>query len=185
MALANVTQEILKAADEKAAAIKAEADAEIAKINAAADAKIAETKEKEDKRLKEAVERLSRQELSSAELESKKIVLAKKKEILKEAFDSALSELENASDDAKLKQYRAMVEVAKTIIENPKALMSEKDSFTAADLGVFSVEKDSRIAAGLILQSEDGQMEVDMQYSTILQSIWDREIKTVSDILFG
>ena len=113
MALANVTQEILKAADEKAAAIKAEADAEIAKIRADADAKVA------------------------------------------------------------------------TIIENPKALMSEKDSFTAADLGVFSVEKDSRIAAGLILQSEDGQMEVDMQYSTILQSIWDREIKTVSNILFG
>ncbi len=185
MALANVTQEILKSADERAAAIKAEADAEIAKIVADADAKIAELKEKEDKRLKEAIERLSRQEMSSAELESKKIVLAKKKEILTETFDKVLSELVNAPADVKLAQYKAMVEVAKGIIDNPKAIMSEKDSFTAADLGVLSVEKDGRIAAGLILQSEDGQMEVDMQYSTILQSIWDREIKTVSDKLFG
>ncbi len=185
MALANVTQEILKAADEKAAALKAEADAEIAKINADADVKISEMKDKEDKKLKEAIERLSRQELSSAELESKKIVLAKKKDLLADAFESTLADLENASSDKKLVQYKAMVEAAKKIIENPKAIMSENDSFTAADLGVSSVEKDSRITAGLILQSEDGQVEVDMQYSTLLQSIWDREIKSVSDILFG
>lgn len=185
MALANVTQEIVKAADEKAAALKAEADAEIAKINADADAKIAETKEKEDKRLKEAVERLNRQELSSAELESKKIVLAKKKELLTEAFESTLASLEDAPSDVKLEQYKAMVEVAKKIIENPKAIMSESDSYTAAELGVSSVEKDGRIKAGLILQSEDGKVEVDLQYSTILQAIWDREIKSVSDILFG
>ena len=102
MALANVTQEILKSADDRAAAIKAQADAEIAKISADADAKISEMKDKEDKKLKEAVERLSRQELSSAELESKKIVLAKKKELLTEAFDGTLADLENASSDVKL-----------------------------------------------------------------------------------
>ena len=181
MALANVTQEILKSADDRAAAIKAQADAEIAKINADADAKISEMK---DKKLKEAVERLSRQELSSAELESKKIVLAKKKELLTEAFDGTLADLENASSDVKLEQYKAMVEAAKKVIANPKALISENDSFSAADLGVSEVVKDSRIKAGLILQSEDGQVEVDMQYSTILQEIWDREIRSVSEILF-
>ena len=58
MALANVTLEILRDADDKAAALKAEADAEIVKINADADVKIAELKEKEEKRLKEAIERL-------------------------------------------------------------------------------------------------------------------------------
>ena len=102
MALSNVTQEILVDADAKAAAIRAEADAEIAKINADADARIAELKDKEDKRLKEAIESLNRQEISSAELESKKIVLAKKKELLTEAFDGMLSQLENASSDEKL-----------------------------------------------------------------------------------
>ena len=169
MALSNVTQEILADADAKAAAIRAEADAEIAKINADADARIAELKDKEDKRLKEAIESLNRQEISSAELESKKIVLAKKKELLTEAFDGMLSQLENASSDEKLKHYKAMVQVATGIIDKPKALMC----------------KDARISSGLILQSEDGSVEIDMQYSTLLQSIWDREIKAVSDILFG
>lgn len=185
MALANVTLEIIKAADERAAALKAEAEAEIAKINADADAKIAELKEKEDKRLKEAVERLSRQEMSSAELESKKIVLAKKKEVLVEAFTTALQDLEKAPSDEKLKDYKAMVVYAKRIIENPTALMSANDKFTAAELGVSAVKVDPRISSGLILQNEDGTIEVDMQYETLLQNIWDRDVKAVSDILFG
>ncbi len=185
MALANVTQEILADADFKAAAIRAEAISEAAKIAADADAKIAELKDKEDKRLKETIESLNRQELSSAELESKKIVLAKKKELLSQAFEGMLSDLENASSADKLIHYKAMVKVAEGIISKPKAIMSENDDFTAADLGVSAVVKDARISSGLILQSEDGSVEIDMQYSTILKSIWDREIKAVSDILFG
>ncbi|TQS77426.1 MAG: hypothetical protein A3205_07510 [Methanomassiliicoccales archaeon Mx-03] len=185
MALANVTLEILRDADDKAAALKAEADAEIVKINADADVKIAELKEKEEKRLKEAIERLDRQEMSSAELESKKVVLAKKKEVLAEAFNSALEGLEKAPSDVKLRQYKAMVESAKKIIENPTALMSQNDKFTAEDLGVRAVKTDSRISSGLILQNEDGTIEVDMQYETLLQTIWGRDVKAVSDILFG
>ena len=89
MALDKVTQEILKDADDKAAAIRAEATVEIDKIKADADARIAEMKEKEDKRLKDEIALLERQEVSSSELESKKIVLAKKKEVLAKAFDQA------------------------------------------------------------------------------------------------
>ena len=110
MALDVVKSEINKSAEDAAAAIKAEADAEVAKIMAAADAEIAAMNEKEEKRLKEAVERLGRQELSSAELESKKIVLAKKKEILARAFEETLASLESAPAKEKLAQYKKMVE---------------------------------------------------------------------------
>ena len=183
--LANVTQEILKVAQDKAKAVQEQASAEVARIAGDAASKIAEIEEKEAKKRTEEVERLKRQEISSAELESKKIVLAKKKDVLARAFNETLSDLENAPAEKKLAQYKAMVKAVKGIIDNPKAIMSDRDSFTAEDLGVSSVEKDSRIKAGLILRSEDGQVEVDMQYSTILQSIWNREIKTVSSILFG
>ncbi len=185
MALENVTQEISRDADEKAAALKAEADAEISRIAADAEARIAELKEKEDRRLKDEIDRLDRQEMSSAELESKKVVLAKKKEIMSAAYDDVLSQLEGAPPDVKLAQYKAMVVQAKGIIDKPKALLSSNDKFTAKDLGVSSVEVDDRISGGLILQSEDGSVEVDMQYSTLLQEIWNNEIKAVSDILFG
>ncbi len=183
--LANVTQEIRKAAEDEVSKIKADAKAEADRILADATAKVTELEEKEAKKRDEEVERLKRQELSSAELESKKIVLAKKKEVLAKAFDQTLSDLENAPVDKKLEQYKAMVKKVKDVIPNPTAIMSVNDDFTAEQLGVTKVLKDERVAGGLILQSEDGQVEVDMQYSTILQSIWNREIKTVSNLLFG
>ena len=48
-----------------------------------------------------------------------------------------------------------------------------------------SVEKDARVSSGLLLQSEDGSVEVDMQFRVILQGIWDKNLKQLSDILFG
>ncbi len=63
--------------------------------------------------------------------------------------------------------------------------MSKHDTFTAEQLGVKSVEKSDNIRAGLILRSPDGTVEVDMQYSVLLQSIWDSNLKVISDILFG
>lgn len=185
MALDNVTKEIMASADKQAGEIKSQSDAEVKAILAEADALISDMKEKEGKKLKETVERLRRQELSSAELESRKIVLSKKKEVLAQAFEEVLADLESASESVKLEQYKKMVESVKDLIDKPKAFMSEKDDFTAKSLGVKSVEKDSKIRAGLILQSEDGTVEVDMQYETILRAVWDRELKAMSDILFG
>ncbi len=158
---------------------------EIAAINAQTNAQISEMKEKQDKRVEEEKETLARQERSSADLESKKLVLSKKKEILTEAFETALQQLENVPANKKLAYYKAMVDSAKTIIPAPKAIISEKDNFSAADLGVVSVEKDPKVRSGLLLQSEDGKIEVDMQFEVILQNIWDNNLKQLSEILFG
>ncbi len=185
MALNNVTAEIRTLTDEAVKKIQAETAQEIARIQSETESKIAGLKESEEKRLADTIDRMDRQEVSSTELESKKIVLAKKKEILSQVFDETLADLENAPADVKLEQYKSMVEYAKTVIPEPIAYMSENDDFSAGDLGVKDARKDSRIVAGLILQSEDGQVEIDMQYSALLRMVWDRGIKNVSDILFG
>ena len=185
MALDNVTKEIMDSAEASAAAIRAEGEAEAAKIMAEADAVISDMKTKEDKRLKEVIEQLGRQVLSSAELESKKIVLSKKKEILEKAFAESLEALESAPAATKKKQYKQMVDAAKKVIDDPKAYCSKGEKITAEDIGVSKLEKVANITGGLILESKDGTIQVDMQYKAILQTVWDREMKSLSDILFG
>ena len=185
MALDNVTKEITESAKASAAAIEAEGEAEAAKIMAEAEAVISDMRTKEDKKLKETIEQLGRQVLSSAELESKKIVLSKKKEMLEKAFAESLASLESASPAAKKKQYRQMVDAAKKVIDDPKAYCAKNEDITAADIGVSKLEKVSSITGGLILESKDGTIQADMQYRTILQAVWDRELKSLSDILFG
>ncbi|MDR0334674.1 MAG: hypothetical protein LBH69_02155 [Methanomassiliicoccaceae archaeon] len=185
MALDNVTKGIKDSAKASVEAIEAERDAEVAKITAEADAVISDMKAKEDKKLKEAIEQLGRQVTSSAELESKKIVLSKKREILEKAFAESLASLESAPAAARKKQYKQMVDAAKKVIDDPKAYCSKDEELTASDIGVSKLEKIGGITGGLILESKDGTIRVDMQYRTILQTVWDREMKGLSDILFG
>ncbi|MDR0777854.1 MAG: hypothetical protein LBE48_00220 [Methanomassiliicoccaceae archaeon] len=185
MALDNVTKDIRDSARAAVASIEAGRDAEVAKIMAEADAVISDMKSKEDKRLKEAIEQLGRQMLSSAELESKKIVLSKRREILEKAFAESLASLETASAATRKKQYKQMVAAAKKVIDDPKAYCAKDETITAEDIGVSKLEKLNSITGGLILESKDGTIQVDMQYRTLLQTVWDREMKGLSDILFG
>ena len=185
MAFEDVMKEILADANEKVKSIQDSAREEIAKIDSDAEAKISEMKVNEDKRLKSEIELLRRQEISSAELESKNMVLAKKKEILSRAFSEALAEMEGAPKKDKLDRYKKLIKDSKKLIAKPIAVISDKDGFSAEELGVEAVETDKKIRAGLILRSKDGTVEVDLQYRTLLEGIWSRELKALSDILFG
>lgn len=185
MALDDVKLEIQKSAEQAAAALMAEAESEASVIMAEAQTEVSAIKEREDRRLAESVERLKRQEISSAELESKKIVLAKKKEILNKAFDVTLSSLESAPEADKTAMYKKMVASARSVIAEPKVYVPVGSTATAEELGVSEVVKSDKVSAGIMLENADGTLMVDMQYRTILQSIWDREMKAISDILFG
>ena len=81
--------------------------------------------------------------------------------------------------------YKKMVASGKAVIGNPKVYVPAGCNASAADLGVSEVIPSDKITAGVILENDDGSLQVDMQYRTILQSVWDREMKTLSDILFG
>lgn len=105
--------------------------------------------------------------------------------MLSKAFDAALQHLEDMSSDKKLECYRAMLKKASPIVSSPNVVLSPGDGFTAEDLGVPSVETSDAVRAGMILRSEDGSVEVDLQFAVLLRSIWDRNLKAVSDILFG
>lgn len=185
MALENVTKEIQADADAKVKSIQDSAKAEIDKICADANASISDMKKIEDRKLKSEIERLDRQVTSSSELESKNLVLTKKKEILARTFNDVLTEMESSSKADKLKRYKSLIKEAETLIPGPIAVISDEYNFSAEELGVESVEKDGRIKAGLILKSKDGSTEVDLQYKTLLTGIWDSNLKALSDILFG
>jgi len=185
MALENVTKDIQADADAKVRSIQDGAKAEIDRIFADAEAAISDMKEREDKKLESEIGRLDRQVISSAELESKNLILAKKKEILARTFNDVLAELESSSKKDKLARYKSLIEEAGQLIPDAIAVISDKDDFSAEELGVEAVEKDNRIVAGLILRSKDGSTEVDLQYKTLLTGIWDSNLKALSDILFG
>jgi V/A-type H+-transporting ATPase subunit E len=49
--------------------------------------------------------------------------------------------------------------------------------------GVDSVQE-TEMDAGIILESKDGMFRLDYRFKTMLQDIWEKELKNVSNILF-
>ena len=185
MALDNVRKDIIESAKAQAAEQMQAAQKEAAAVLADAEAKISEMRKREGKKLEEALEHLRRQELSSAELESKKIVLAKQKEILNRAFQESLAALEDSKPATKKQYYAMMVEATKGLLDEPKIYCPMGEKARLKDVKAHSIVEDEGITGGLVLESQDGSVRVDMQFSTILQSAWDKELKSLSDILVG
>lgn len=185
MALDNVLKDIVEAAEAQASTLIAEGKEEAAKLLAKADETVSEMKEKEGRRLEDAIGRLERQELSSAELESKKVVLSKKKEIFDRSFDETLAELESSDAKTKKKYYGMMLAAAKQAIEKPKVYCAPGEKANLKGLDYSEAVETDAVSGGLILESADGEVQLDMQFSTILRGVWDREMKSLSDILFG
>ena len=185
MALDNVRKDIIESAKAKAAEQSRAAQNEAGVILAEAESTVSEMRKREGKKLEEAVEHLRRQELSSAELESKKIVLSKQKDILNRAFLESLASLEKSKAATKKQYYAQMLALTKDLIKDPKVYCPVGEKDRLKDVKAHSVTEDEDIQGGLILETQDGSIRVDMQFSTSLRSGWEKELKSLSDILFG
>ncbi|MCE5296501.1 MAG: hypothetical protein LLG16_05285 [Euryarchaeota archaeon] len=185
MALDNVVGEILDSANKEADKLVQEAEKEKASILQQAEESIATKKKAQQKELELALVRLKQQEISSAELEAKRIVLNAKKDALDEAFRETLKELNSMPPSERAKVYGKIISKAAGVIKNPKVFCPKGDaSLIGAAVGVRAVvEKD--MEPGLILESEDGTISLDYRFRTVLEGVWEKELKNVSNILFG
>lgn len=185
MALDNVVGQILDSANREAEKLIQEAEREKAGILQQADENIAIKKKAHEKELGISLARLKQQEISSAELEAKRTILNARKDVLDEAFRETLKDLDAMSSNEKARVYAKIVSKSQSIIKNPKVYCPRGDaSLMGSVTGVHSVmEKD--MGPGLILESEDGKISLDYRFKTILEGIWEKDLKNVSNILFG
>ncbi len=184
MALDKVISEILETAQKEADQRIQEAEKERAKILQEADQRIEKLQKAEEKDLQEAVKRLKRQELSSAELEAKKIVLNKRKDILNRTFEEMLKELSAMDAKEKTALYKKILADGKKIIHRPKVFIPKGEADLLAGLRGCESLTEIDMGSGLILENEDGTVRLDYRFKTILESIWDRDMKSISNVLF-
>jgi len=134
MALDKVANDILEGARQEAAKRIQEAEKERAKILQETDQRIDRLQKAEDKELQETLNRMRRQELSSAELESKKVILNARKEILNRTFAETLSELSALDPKQKSALYKKMLADGKKMIHHPKVFIPKGEADRLAGL---------------------------------------------------
>jgi V/A-type H+-transporting ATPase subunit E len=185
MALDKVVGNILETANKESAARIATAEKERATILQQADETIANKKKAQEKELEIALKRLRQQEISSAELEAKRIVLNAKKEILDRSFQETLKDLESMSEAEKVRVYEKILTNAKKSISKPKVMCPKGESrLVHKDSDITSVTE-TDMSEGLVLESQDGTIRLDYRFNTMLAAVWEKELKNVSNVLFG
>jgi V/A-type H+/Na+-transporting ATPase subunit E len=184
MALDKVANDILENAAKEADQRIQGAEKERAKILLETDQKIEKMRKSEEKELQDALTRMRRQELSSAELEAKKIVLNKRKDILNRTFEEMLRELSTMEPKEKSGLYKKILADGKKVIHKPKVFIPKGEADLLAGLRGCESLTETEMGPGLILESEDGSVRLDYRFKTILESIWDRELKSISNTLF-
>lgn len=184
MALDKVANDILENARKEADQRVQEAEKERTKILQEADQRIDKARRSEEKELQDGLMRMRRQELSSAELEAKKIVLNKRKDVLNRAFEEMLKELSTMDHKEKSALYKKIVADGKKTIHRPKVFIPKGEADLLAGLRGCESLTEIDMGSGLILENEDGTVRLDYRFKTILESIWDRDMKSISNMLF-
>ena len=184
MALDKVASEILENAKQEGNLRVQEAEKERARILQEADQKIERMRKADEKELQDALLRMRRQELSSAELEAKKIVLNQRKDILNRTFDEMLIELSSMAPAEKSALYKKILAEGKKVIPMPKVFCPKGEADLLAGLRGCESLTETDMESGLILEKKDGTVRLDLRFRTLLESIWEKELKSISTVLF-
>ncbi|MCS3923373.1 V-type ATP synthase subunit E [Methanosalsum natronophilum] len=183
MGLEPVLNDIKEASKDEVSKIQQEADEEATRILDEARQKAKKIKGDRLLKAEEDIDNMRRQELSSAKLDVKRIILNVKKEMPDEVFDKALESLSHLSPE-KNEEY------LKTILdkqaENGTKVYSNKESEPIVKK-LTSLEYAGNIdcVGGVIIEDEDGKVRLDYTYESILKEVNERSLKEISDILFG
>ena len=180
MGLEAVKDEILDSAKAQANAMLAEARKEANRLSIEAEKKIAEMKEKSEAEIKKALDTIKRQETSAGELESKKMILEAKKQLIDAVFADSRKKIESFPDKKREEHAKKLLEKAKKDIEIANVYCNARDAKFIKGFNVHNAE----IIGGLIAENKEKTIRVDYSFETLLQSIKENELQHINKLLF-
>ena len=181
MGLENVKEEILNIAKEQANSLTADARKEANRIMRETEKKIEEIREKSESESKRTLDAIKRQELASAELENKKMLLEAKKQAIEAVFAEARKRLEDMDDKKREAALKRLLDKAKNEMETATVYCNKKD---AKFLKGFGIET-ANIMGGIITENKEKTIRIDCSFDAMLESIKESELQNISKALFG
>lgn len=174
------SEEIRKGAEEDLHRILSGAQKKAEKIKLAAE----ETVEKQ-------VSHISGQEISAANLLVKRDLLNTQKAVLDQVRGKTLAALAALPQSFHDEALAHLLSRAKTQIPEGIVHAAARDSKTLSgilgkgEFAGFSMGSPVDIEGGIIVESRNGELQLDFSYRTFLDTVWESGLKDASDILFG
>jgi V/A-type H+-transporting ATPase subunit E len=181
MGLEEVKEEIISSAKQQEESLLAEAREQAKKITARAEKEISGIKENSNAEIKRMADIIKKQELASAELESKKMLLEAKKQLIESVFSDARKKISGLGAKTREEHMKKLLEKAQNDIEVAKVYCSKKDMHIIKEFDTEAIE----MLGGIIAENKDGTVRVDYSFDTMLQGIKENKLQNISRILFG
>jgi V/A-type H+-transporting ATPase subunit E len=184
MSLNKVVEEILRQGEERKQEIIHHGEQERDQQIQQTDKRIVEERMKGEKRTEALISQMEQQELSSAELESKKAMLAAQRQVMEDLKQQVLHELEDYPADKRKKLYSKLVSKAKKELggcfvysnQGDKSLLQLPSTMTYS--GVIACR------GGLVFESKDKSYRLDYRFESMLDEVWNRDIQEIYAKLF-
>jgi V/A-type H+-transporting ATPase subunit E len=191
MGLEVVVGEIRQKGEREAELIRKETREEVTRILLSAQERAGKIKLAADEDVNRQVLHLHGQEKSAANLVVKRKLLNTEKELLDQVYQSALRSIANLPENFHREAQKKLLATAKQEIQegtvhcNARDMPSLKQLIgTDSAFRGYVTGKVMDFEGGIIVESTDGQLQLDLSYRTFLDMVWETGLKDASDILF-
>jgi V/A-type H+/Na+-transporting ATPase subunit E len=192
MGLEAVVGEIKAKGEREAGRIRQETRDEVTRILMSAQERSEKIKISADEEVERQIRHIKSQETSAANLVVKRKLLNTEKELLDQVYQATLRTIASLPENFHREAQKNLLTRAKKEIPEGtvhcnardmpalKQVISNESAFRGYVAG-----KIVEIDGGIIVESTDGQLQLDLSYRTFLDMVWETGLKDASDILFG
>lgn len=191
MGLETVVADIQEKARREVEAIRADTRREVEAILRSAQQRVEEIKLAAERDVREQIDRMMAQEDSAATLVVKRQLLNAQKEVLDEVYRRTLAELSALPAGFHQEAIRTLLKKALKEISAGLVFCNERDApfvqgiLKEGEFAGFNFGGTLPIEGGIVVESIDGALKLDLSYRTHLDRVWEKGLKEASDALFG
>lgn len=185
MSLDKVVEEILRKGEEQRREIIRQGEKERDELVSLAGKRISEHREKSLKHNKTVIEQMEQQELSGAELESKKILLAAQRQAMESLKADALKDLADYPADKRKKIYAKLAAKAKKELGDCVVYSNKDDKPLLQLTSGMTYGGAIDCVGGVVFESNDKSVRLDYRFESLLEETWNRNIQAIYKKLFG
>jgi V/A-type H+-transporting ATPase subunit E len=185
MGLERVIQDILRRGNAKKHEILSLGEKERDDQIRAAEKKAREESVKASARVETLLSQMEQQELSSAELEAKRVLLQAERKVMEELKEQVLDDLSKYPPDLRRRMYAKLVDNAKKELVRGLVYSNKADkSLLQLPSGMtFGGVIESK--GGLVFENEDKTVRLDFRFESILDDLWSAKMREIYSKLFG
>jgi len=191
MTLETVVEDIREEARARAEEIREEGEAEAESLVEAAEADAEETLEAAERRAERNVAQERERELSSAKLEAKQMRLEARRDVLESVRESVEDAIVNLDGEDREELTRVLLDDAADEFDDANSVLVHgraddqeliEDILGGYDGYEWAGEYDC--LGGVVVESEESRLRVNNTFDSVVEDVWEDELKEISTRLF-